>query len=77
MESERERERSLLAGDRFDQRERFIKSKKGPKKLSMKLGKDNHLVFGFVQACVNSSCLSLFLTPSRSSSTPLYPSKVL
>jgi hypothetical protein len=32
----------------------------------------NHLVFGFVQAYVNSWCLSLFLVPSQSSSTPLY-----
>jgi hypothetical protein len=37
----------------------------------------NHLVFGFVQVCVSSWCLSLFLVPSRSSSTPLYPIKVL
>ncbi len=33
----------------------------------------NHLVFGFVHVCVSNWCLSLFLVPSRSSSTPLYP----
>jgi len=36
-----------------------------------------HLVFGFVQVCVSSWCLSFFLIPSRNSSTPLYPFKVL
>jgi hypothetical protein len=37
----------------------------------------NHLVFGFVHAHVSSWCFSFFLVPSWSSSTPLYPSKVL
>jgi hypothetical protein len=33
----------------------------------------NHLMFGFAQVHVSSWCLSLFLVPSRSSNTPLYP----
>jgi len=33
----------------------------------------NHLVFGLVQVCVSSWCLSLFLVPSQSSNTPFYP----
>jgi hypothetical protein len=37
----------------------------------------NHLVLCFVQVRVSSWCLSLFLVPSRSSNTPLYPLKVL
>jgi len=37
----------------------------------------NHLVFGFVQVCVSSWCLSFFLVPSSSSSTPLYPRSVV
>jgi hypothetical protein len=36
----------------------------------------NHLVFGFVQVRVSSWCLSLFLIPFRSSSTPLDPRSV-
>jgi hypothetical protein len=35
----------------------------------------NHLVLVFLQVRVSSWCLSLFLVPSRSSSTPFYPSK--
>jgi len=35
----------------------------------------NHLYVGFVQVRMSNWCLSLFLVPSRSSSTPLYPSK--
>ncbi len=35
----------------------------------------NHLVFGFVQVCLNSWCFSLFLVPFWNSSTPLYPPK--
>jgi len=33
----------------------------------------NHWMFGFVQVRVSSWCLSFFLVPSQSSSTPLYP----
>jgi hypothetical protein len=36
----------------------------------------NQLVFGFVHVCVSSWCLSFFLVPSQSSSTPLYPRSV-
>jgi len=32
----------------------------------------NHLMFGFAQVQVSSWCLSLFLVPSQSSTTPLY-----
>jgi hypothetical protein len=35
------------------------------------------LCVGFVQVRVSSWCLSFFLVPSQSSSTPIYPSKVL
>jgi hypothetical protein len=37
----------------------------------------NYLVFGFVRVHVSSWCLSFFLVPSRSSSTPLYPQSVV
>jgi hypothetical protein len=33
----------------------------------------NHIVFGFVHVRVSNCCLSFFLVPSWSSSTPLYP----
>jgi len=37
----------------------------------------DHLMFNFVQVHVSSWCLSLFLVPSWSSSTPLYPQSAM
>jgi hypothetical protein len=41
MESNTKREKSLSIGDRFDQREGFTKSQRGPMKLSTKSGRNS------------------------------------